>query len=80
MKDSLTYQMIVQEAEQRGEIRGERKGELNLLLKQCKRKFGDPTESQLSKLLSITDDAQIVILGERVLFVNSWEEFFNSSE
>jgi predicted transposase/invertase (TIGR01784 family) len=66
MRESVIYQDILQEGEQRGEQRGLRQGELNLVLKLLKRKFGNiPTK--LQKIVQSLSIAQLEDLGEALL-------------
>jgi predicted transposase/invertase (TIGR01784 family) len=70
MRESVIYQNILQEGEQRGEQRGLqqglKQGEIALLLKQLKRKFGNiPTK--LQKIVQSLSIAQLEDLGESLL-------------
>jgi predicted transposase/invertase (TIGR01784 family) len=66
MRESVIYQDILQEGEQRGELRGLRQGEFTLVLKQLKRKFGNiPTK--LQKIVQSLSIAQLEDLGEALL-------------
>lgn len=66
MKESVTYQAIVEE----GVIRGAHE----FLLRQGRKKFGAPDERTESTLRSITDLDRLNYLSERLLDVSTWAE------
>lgn len=66
MKDSVTYQAIIEE----GEVLGARM----ILLDQGSLRFGPPDEAARATLLSLNKPGQLKKLGRRLLEVSSWEE------
>ncbi len=70
MKESVTYQAILQEGRVEGRIEGERK----VLLQMARRRLGDPSGLLLEKIESIEDEAIITMLVDRVLEVTTWDE------
>lgn len=70
MRDSLTYQAILEEGREEGQVQGERR----LLLRLGTARFGQPDELSRSRLESITEIPEIERLGERMLTVSSWSE------
>jgi predicted transposase YdaD len=78
MKESSSYQAILDEGRAEGEMRGEIRGEMReatkLLKKLGTRQFGAPDHSVLMAIEAITDLDRIELLLERLLEVSSWEE------
>ncbi len=70
MRESATYQAILQEGEAKGEVKGRRA----TLLRQGRKKFGPPDAATLAVLETIGDIARLEQLSERLLEVNSWQE------
>jgi predicted transposase YdaD len=70
MKESSTYQAILEE----GEARGEAKGERNLLLRLGTRRFGAPDASTRIAIEAITSVERLEQLGDKLLEVESWAE------
>jgi hypothetical protein len=66
MKDSVTYQAIVEE--------GEVKALQMILLRLGRKKFGAPNETVEMTLRGITDVDHLFRLTERLLDVSSWNE------
>lgn len=66
MKDSVTYQAIVEE--------GVTRGAQEVLLQQGRKKFGAPDEQTENTLRSITDLDRLKYLSERLLDVSTWAE------
>jgi hypothetical protein len=62
VEDSTTYQMLIS------------RGERNVLLRQGRRKFGEPDEATLAALQAIKSPRRLEDLAERLLVVNSWQE------
>ncbi len=81
MKDSLTYQLIIEEGkaagEAIGEAIGEAKGERNLILLQGGKRFGEPSAATLATLQSLTNPAELERLALRLLEVESWSELLD---
>lgn len=74
MKESSTYQAILEEGEAKGRSEGRVEGERNLLLRLGSKRFGQPAASTLETLQAITSLEQLEQLGERLLEVESWAE------
>jgi hypothetical protein len=66
MKDSVTYQAILEE----GEAREARR----ILLRMGQKRFGPPGEAIVAAIDGITDREQVEALTERLLDVSSWDE------
>jgi hypothetical protein len=62
MEESSTYQAILS------------RGERNVLLRQGRRKFGDPDAATLAALQEIKSPGRLEELAERLLDVNSWQD------
>ena len=73
MKESVTYQAIVEEGRQEGRAEEAR----NILLRQGSVRFGPPSEAVLSTLAEINTLETLEILSIRVLSVESWTELLN---
>ena len=70
MRDSLTYQAILEE----GRAEGRAEGEQRLLLRLGTARFGQPDARTRSRVEGITDIETLDRLGERLLTVSSWGE------
>jgi hypothetical protein len=70
MRDSSTYQAILEEGREEGRAEGERR----LLLRIGAARFGQPDERIRSRIEAITDIEPIKRLAERLLTVSSWDE------
>ena len=66
MHESVTYQAILDE------------GTVRTLLKLGRKKFGEPSESQRRTLLAMDESGLLDRLVERVLDVDSWDEFLRT--
>lgn len=79
MKESTTYQAILQEGKTEGEAIGERKGKAtearNLILRIGSKRYGKADERVKSALASIENLEVLEQLAERLLEVESWDEF-----
>ena len=84
MKESVFYQMILEEGEARGEARGVAKGEVNearrILLRQGQRRFGPPDPITVAMIESIDRSERLEGLLDRVLDASSWENLLASGE
>jgi predicted transposase YdaD len=78
MKESVTYQDIVQEGLAEGLAKGLAKGSLDearrFLLRLGGKQFGAPDERVVSAVQAIADVQRLEELGERVLEAKSWQE------
>ena len=87
MKESVFYQMILEEGEARGEARGVAKGEAQgkleearrIVLRQGQRRFGPPDPGTLATIESIESVERLESLLDRVLDVSNWEELLADS-
>ncbi len=74
MKESSTYQAILEEGRAEGMASALRK----TLLRQGGQKFGPPSPSNLEALTAITDLSRLERMTERLLLVSSWHELLNT--
>ena len=74
MKESSTYQAILQEGRDEGEAKGEARGERNFLLRVGAKRFGDPDDQTLSTINALSSLEQLDQLSDRLLEVESWAE------
>jgi predicted transposase YdaD len=74
MKESSSYQAILEEGREEGRSEGETKEAIKILKKLGTRRFGSPDLSVLATIEAITDLERIESLSERLLDVSSWEE------
>jgi predicted transposase YdaD len=78
MKESVTYQAILEEGEAKGEAKGKVAGALSearkFLLRQGAIRFGPPAARVTAALEGIADVERLEELGERLLSAASWEE------
>jgi predicted transposase YdaD len=70
MKESVTYQAIVDEGRAEGRITEARA----ILLRQGQKRFGPPTAEMRAALEAITSIERLELLAERLLDVESWQE------
>jgi predicted transposase YdaD len=70
MRDSSTYQAILQEGRQEGRVETLQ----NMLLRLGRHRFGAPSEAVRAGILAVTDAKQLERLTERLLDVSSWQE------
>lgn len=74
MRESSTYQAILEEGEARGVAIGEANAARNLLLRLGAHRFGDPDASTRARIEALPDAARLSALAERLLDVESWDE------
>ncbi len=72
MKESLTYQMIVDE--------GKEIGRHDMVLGQGRKRLGEPSELQIARLNQITNRDQLLGLAERIYYVSTWDELFKNNQ
>lgn len=77
MKESVTYQAIIEEGEAIGEVKGALREARKMLLRQGTVRFGAPPAKVTRSLERISDVEQLEVLGERLLRVESWEELLD---
>ena len=83
MRDSDTYQAILDEGREEGRGEGREEGreegrveELHrMLLRQGRKRFGEPDEETRRAIYDILDWERLEELGERLLEVSTWDEF-----
>ena len=78
MKESVTYQGILEEGEARGKAIGEVRGRRDLLLKLGTKHFGKPDRKTRTALESIDSKDKLDDLVERSMNVSSWDELLSS--
>lgn len=74
MKESTTYQAIVEEGKELGRAEGAVKEARAIILRQAKLRFGDPDAQKIAMLNSIKSLERLEILADRVMFVSNWDE------
>jgi predicted transposase YdaD len=75
MRESITYQAILQEGKAEGEASEARR----ILLLQGRRRFGEPAAAALAALNSVSDLQKLEDLTVRLLEVETWEELLASA-
>jgi predicted transposase YdaD len=78
MKESVTYQAIVEEGEAKGEARGKVQGECRLLLRLGTKKFGEPSAAVRKAIEGITEIDQLEQLSDRLLEAATWDELMSA--
>lgn len=66
MRESVTYQAILEE--------GRQEGARHFLLRIGQKRFGPPSPSIMAAIEAIDDAERLEALGEQVFDVTSWEE------
>jgi hypothetical protein len=74
MKESVTYQAIIEEGEAKGRAEGKAEEARNMIFLQGQSKFGEPSAEAKAALNALNDVRQLEKLGVRLLRVSSWEE------
>jgi predicted transposase YdaD len=74
MKESVTYQAIVEEGIEKGWIKGKLEGKREILLRLGKRQLGSPEPNIVALIEGISDNDLLDQLCERVLNVVDWRE------
>ena len=74
MRESDTYQAILDEGREEGLVKGRIQALHHTLLRQGRKRFGEPDEATRQALLAITDADRLDLLSERLLDVGSWQE------
>ena len=74
MKESVTYQAIRAKGEAIGEANGRVEGEQNVLLRQGKKRFGEPDTLTSQAIRAIASSERLEQLSEKILEVESWVE------
>jgi hypothetical protein len=74
MKESVTYQAILEEGAAIGEARGKAAEARRMVLLMGRNRFGEPSARVKAALDAVTDLGQLEDLGIRLLQATSWEE------
>ena len=77
MKESTTYQAILEEGEARGKAEGRVEEARRMLLRIGRKRLGEPSEGVRAAIESIVEQERAEILGERLLDVVSWDELLS---
>ncbi len=75
MKESVTYQAILEEGEAIGKAQEARK----MLLLQGGEQFGEPSPKVLALLDAVTELGRLEVLALRLLHVKTWEELLGGN-
>jgi predicted transposase YdaD len=76
MTNSTTYMAILEEGEARGEAHGRLLEGRNLILRQGRKRFGEPSDEIVAQLNAINSVETIEALAERLLDVENWQDLF----
>lgn len=79
MRESTTYQAILEEGRDEGEIIGEIKGVKATLFRIGRRRFGEPAFEVQTKIEAIKDLDALIALADRLELVESWSELLGES-
>ena len=74
MRESSTYQLIVEEGLAKGLAEGQTKGRREDILKLATKRFGEPTIEIRDALSGMKDIAQLDSLMDRLLDASSWDD------
>jgi predicted transposase YdaD len=74
MRESVTYQAIVEEGREEGRVEGRLLEAQRFLVRMATRKLGPPNARAAAIIQSTTDVERIELLGDRLLTANSWDE------
>jgi predicted transposase YdaD len=74
MKESTTYQAILEEGEAIGEAKGKAEEARKMLLLQGRERFGEPSAKVVALLDAVTDLSRLEALLIRLLHVKTWDE------
>ena len=70
MRESVTFQAILEEGREEGRVE-----ELHrMILRQGRRRFGEPDEAVRQQIEAIRDIVVLEDLSERLVIVSSWDE------
>jgi hypothetical protein len=83
MKESTTYQAIIEEGKAEGKAEGILEGAIaearKLLLRQGRIRFGPPSRANLAAIKRITELTRLEDLSERLVIVDSWRDLLDSN-
>jgi predicted transposase YdaD len=74
MRDSDTYQAILDEGREEGWSKGRVDGLQRALLRLGRKRFGEPDQETRQTISDIQDPARLEVLTERLLDVTTWDE------
>lgn len=74
MKESVTYQAILQEGREQGLEQGRMDEARHLIVRQGTRRFGAPDAATVAALEAVTSRERLEALADRLLEVESWAE------
>ena len=77
MKESTTYQAILEEGKAEGEAKGKAEEARRMLLLLGREQLGEPSAKIVARLDAVTDLSQLEALGLRLLHVKTWEELLS---
>jgi predicted transposase YdaD len=77
MKESVTYQAILEEGMAEGKAKGEAAEARKVLLLQGREQFGDPSAKIVALLDAVTDLGRLEALLLRLLHAKTWEELLD---
>jgi hypothetical protein len=73
MEESSTYQLIME----RGEAKGERRTLIQTILRQGRKKFGEPDAASLALVEGLSDIDRLLAITDRILDVTNWQELLS---
>jgi hypothetical protein len=74
MKESVTYQAILEEGKAEGLTQGQIKEAQKILLLQGRHRFGEPSPAAVAAVQAMTDVQQLEAWTLRLLEAASWQE------
>jgi predicted transposase YdaD len=78
MRDSTTYQAILNEGRAEGEIKGRAKEAQRLLLRLGRKRLGDPDATVEAAVRTIADVERLELLIDRIDEVANWQDLFQT--
>jgi predicted transposase YdaD len=78
IEESSVYQGIFAKGEAKGLAEAEVKARRNILLRQGRRKWGEPDESVLARIAAIGDLGRLNLLSDRILDATTWDDLLAS--
>jgi predicted transposase YdaD len=80
MRESSTYQAILDEGRKEGRKEGRAEEARTIVLRQGRIRFGEPTPALLSVLTAISDTDHLEALAERILTAVSWQDLLTTPQ
>jgi predicted transposase YdaD len=74
MRESVTFQAILEEGREQGREQGRVEELHRMILRQGRVRFGEPDEATQSEIEAIRDTGTLEDLSERLVIVSSWDE------